>query len=112
MVKAKPRKGWTLTGALLAALLAAACSSPPPGQLDFIQPDAFAIANPSRTHASASGIGCGFTEKEALLVAQRVSAYNLRSLTGPARYQVAFEVLRTFPRDKEHCVEVAARASP
>ena len=97
--------------AALAALLLA-CSAPEPtGDLLHIQDDQFRIGNPSKEHAWATGIGCAGTENDALANAQDVAQFNLRNLTGAARYRVQYRVLRKVPNPQGRaCVEVGAQA--
>ena len=99
---------------LIAAAILLACGAPQPpqGELLNIQDDQHEIANPSKLHATATGMGCGTTKEEALTSARRVAQFNLRSLSGQARYLVAFELLNERPNSDGICVEVAARAMP
>ncbi len=89
-----------------------ACSEPPRGNLKYIEQDRFDIANPSKDRALATGIGCGFTLKDAETRAQEVSSYNLRRLTGSARYAIEFTRLREVPDPHQACIELQARAIP
>ena len=103
--------GWV--SALILLLLATACGKPDiKGELGRISDDKFSIEDPSPRNALATGVGCGPTLQEALINARRIAKFNLRSLTGAARYSVSFESLREIPDEKETCVEVSARASP
>lgn len=99
-----------LVGIALPWLLA--CSEPPRGNLKYIQQDQFDIDNPSQDRALATGIGCGFTLKDAEARAQEVSSFNLRRMTGNARYHIEFTRLREVPDPKQACVELQARAIP
>jgi hypothetical protein len=93
------------------AVVLLACSAPEPmGDLLHIQDDQFRIGNPSREHAWATGIACGGTENDAVVNAQDVAQFNLRNLTGAARYRVQYRVLRRIPTQGRACVEVEALA--
>jgi hypothetical protein len=96
--------------AIAAALMA--CSSEPRGNLKYIEQDQFAIGNPSKDRALATGIGCGFTMHEAEAAAEEVAQFNLRRLTGEARYRVEFTRLREIPDTQKACIELQARAVP
>jgi hypothetical protein len=103
--------------ALLAALLGAVCGlalagcgSETFGELRNIQADRHSIANPGKIHASATGLGCGLTQHEALTTAKRVAQFNLRSLTGEGRYNLRFNVLNETENPQGVCVEVTALA--
>ena len=102
----------TLRAALLTALLlVAGCSEPrPTGELLGIQDDQHTIANPGKIGASATGRGCAVTYNEALTSAQRVAQFNLRTLTGEARYNVRFEVVSATETPQGYCVVLSARA--
>jgi hypothetical protein len=108
---AAPLLGLVLPGLVL---LGSGCGGQPrpADELRNIQEDRHRIADPSRLHALATGIGCGGTRQDALTSAQRVAQFNLRSLTGEARYLVEFAVLRELPEPQRYCVEVSARAVP
>jgi hypothetical protein len=96
----------------LAALLAA-CSAPPRGNLQYIEdPDTYRIGNPSPDRALATGIGCAFTVGEAETRAREIATFNLRRLTGEARYRVEFSRLRETPEGNQVCVEYQAQAIP
>jgi hypothetical protein len=95
-----------------AGLALAACSEPARGNLKYIEQDQFAIDHPSRDRALATGIGCGFTLQEAERRAQETASFNLRRLTGDARYRVEFTRLREVPDPHRACVELEARAIP
>lgn len=82
------------------------------GELRNILDEHHEIRNPSKNHASASGYGCGFNRKEAINTARRIADYNLRSLTGVAKYNTAYRVLKQHPDLNNYCVEVLATASP
>ena len=106
---------WWMGGvaALLLLVLTAGCGKPDiKGELSRIADDKYRIEDPSPRNALATGVGCGGTQDEALINARRIAKFNLRSLTGPARYSVSFKTLRTIPDEKETCVEVSARATP
>lgn len=117
-----PLRGRTPLGAalLLAGwmLLAAACSGNGnsegngQGELREIRDERHRIENPSKTRALATGIGCGAVRDDAMSSARRVALFNLRSLTGEARYTVEFELLREVERPGQICFEVSARAMP
>lgn len=76
----------------------------------FIHEPNFKIKNPSRDHASATGIGCGGTEKEALMEARNTARFNLRGVSGNANYKIRYQLLREIPEDGKICVEVNATA--
>lgn len=109
---------------LLAAMLAllvflpACAKDPPPGvefpftEFPFTQDDRHSIENPSKDRALATGIGCGISLEHALSVAQRIAQFNLRGLTGEARYRIKFRTLKTMPEPARICVEVSAQAYP
>lgn len=112
-----------LAVALLAGLLLpagaflAGCTTeaPPPTteeRFPYIQDPNFKLKNPSRARATATGIGCGGSEVEALVEARRTAHYNLRGVTGNETYRVEYLLLREVPREGLHCVEVEARAVP
>lgn len=101
--------------ALLMGLLVllAACAAERGGEVYGTRDDQHRIANPSRQHARATGTGCADSERLARISAARVARYNLRSLTGAARYVVSVERRDTYTReDGQVCVEVEALASP
>jgi hypothetical protein len=106
------RAGWALPGvALLGLALLAGCGAPrPTGELLGIQDDQHAIAHPSKIGASATGSGCGTTQKEALTSARRVAQFNLRTLTGEARYNVRFDLVSETQTPQGFCVELSAKA--
>ncbi len=97
---------------VLATLPAVSCSGPEPptGERGNILDDAHRILRPGVIDAQATGVGCGGSSKEALTSARRVAKYNLRSLTGPARYLVRFRKEGEFTRGEQTCVEVVASA--
>lgn len=70
------------------------------------------VFNPSKRNAEATGVGCGPTRAGAIKTARRVSLFNLRGVTGNARYQVKFKVIDEKPGVKKYCVEMSARARP
>lgn len=82
----------------------------PAGELLGIEDDQHRIANPARIGASATGKGCGVTRQEALTSAQRVAHFNLRSLTGQARYNVRFDLVAETRTTQGVCIEVSALA--
>jgi hypothetical protein len=98
--------------AAIALLLAGGCSEGPPGNLRFIQPDAYIIDHPSPDRASATGKGCAFTVSEAEQRAREVSEFNLRRLTGQARYRVEYTRISETQGQSETCVELTAHAVP
>lgn len=70
------------------------------------------VFNPSKRNAEATGIGCGPSRADAIKTAFRVSLFNLREVTGNARYQVRFKVIDEKPGVEEYCVEMSATARP
>ncbi len=92
--------------------LGTGCTPAPQGDLLHIQEEQHQIGNPSRDQATATGIGCGGSDKAALADARRVAEYNLRSLTGEAHYYVQFRTLRQIADPTQQCVEVQAQAVP
>ena len=70
------------------------------------------VINPSRQNAEATGIGCGPSRADALKSALRVALFNLREVTGNARYQVEYQVIDEKPGVEEYCLEMAAKARP
>jgi hypothetical protein len=76
----------------------------------YIHEPNFKIENPSRDHASATGIGCGGTEKEALMEARITARFNLRGVSGNGNYKIRYLLLREIPKDEKFCVEVKATA--
>ena len=99
-------------GAFVGAVLAA-CSAPPPrGNLQYIEPDTYRIENPSKDRALATGIGCAFTVNEAEQRAGEVATFNLRRMTGDARYRIEISRLRETSEANQVCVEVQAQAIP
>jgi len=93
------------------AALALGCSAPEPtGDLLHIQDDQFRVGNLSRESAWATGIGCAGTENDAVGNAQDIAEFNLRNLTGAARYRIQYRVLRKIPTQGRACVEVEAQA--
>lgn len=77
------------------------------------RPDQYKVRNPGILGASATGTGCGFTDKEALAAARKVAHYNLRTETGNASYTIQFRTgERTVESKDRVCVEVTARAVP
>ena len=94
-------------GAFVGAVLAA-CSAPPPrGNLQYIEPDTYRIENPSKDRALATGIGCAFTVNEAEQRAGEVATFNLRRMTGDARYRI--EIFQ-HPYVHELCASPTRRA--
>ena len=94
---------------VLGLLLLAGCGQPKaPPELRAIQDDQFRIAHPSQIGATATGIGCGATRQEALTSAQRVAQFNLRRLTGEARYNVRIDPLSEKHMPEAVCIEVSA----
>ncbi|MBI3993363.1 MAG: hypothetical protein HY342_08815 [Candidatus Lambdaproteobacteria bacterium] len=94
----------------LLALSAGGCEAPGNPLLD-TRPERYRVTDPGGPHASATGEGCGFTDKEALEAARKVAHYNLRSMTGNADYKVEFRVLRQTVAERDRtCVEVEALA--
>ena len=98
----------------LLAVLAAACAETRNGEksgnLPYIEDRNFQVENPSKDHASATGIGCGGTENEALLDARNTARFNLRGVTGNATYKIRFTHVRDIPREGLFCMEVKATA--
>lgn len=76
----------------------------------FIHEPNFKIENPSRDHASATGMGCGGTGKEALLQARNTAKFNLRGVTGNGNYKIRFDLLKETSKEDRICVEVKATA--
>lgn len=76
----------------------------------YIHEPNFRIENPSRDHASATGIGCGGTEKEALMEARNTARFNLRGVSGSGNYKIRYQLLREIPENGKFCVEVKATA--
>src|SRR5579863_8322772 len=108
-----PRVGSVLCLLPWLGLLVAACSSPPPrGNLQYLDPDTYSIGNPSRDRATATGIGCAFSAHDARQRAEEVSQFNLRRLTGDARYNVQFTLLKETDEPNRVCFEHKARAVP
>lgn len=70
------------------------------------------VINPSRRNAEATGIGCGHSRADAIRSARRVARFNLREVTGNARYRVEFKVIDEKPGVEEFCIEMAAKARP
>ncbi|MEE8394973.1 MAG: hypothetical protein V3S29_02890 [bacterium] len=99
-----------LCGAAALAALLAGCGQPPPpaGARD----TGYRVRNPSATRASVTGRGCGGTPKEAVAAARQDAAYNLRSVTGPARYEIAYTMLDKTVAGGQICVETEATAAP
>ena len=97
---------------VLVAALAACAPQQPHDDLYYIRDDQHEITDPSRDHATATGVGCAGAVARARLKARRVAEYNLRSLTGAARYRLAFDRVREWERTGEVCVEMIARAIP
>lgn len=94
-------------------LLISACSSSAPrGNLQYLDPDTYRIGNPSRDRATATGIGCAFSANEARQRAEEVSQFNLRRLTGDARYSVQYTLLHETDEPNRVCFELEARAVP
>lgn len=102
--------------AAIAAIIVAglgACSGEGPTRAErfpYIHQPNFQVENPSRDRASATGIGCGGTEKEAMAEARNTARFNLRGVTGNSNYKVRFHLLREIPRESKFCVEVKATA--
>ena len=108
-------RGLMRWGSLLSALGAcvmAGCSEPPRGNLKYLDQDQIRVENPSKDHALATGIGCGATMKEAEQRARDMSQFNLRRVTGDARYRVEFTRVREVPDPQQLCQELEARANP
>jgi hypothetical protein len=107
--RARPGLGALL--ALCALLALGACAAPrPTGELLGIQDDQHAIANPGKIGASATGQGCGLTLQEALTSARRVAHFNLRTLTGEARYNVRYDLVSQTANPQGVCVVLSAQA--
>lgn len=98
----------------LSAVLAVACAETrtggESGSLLYIEDRNFQVENPSKDHASATGIGCGGTERDASLEARRTARFNLRGVTGNANYKIRFTHVRDIPRAGLFCMEVKATA--
>ena len=103
---------WTFIVATLAA--AGACAENQqdrkPSRFPYIQHHNFKVEVSSPDMASATGIGCGATEKEALADARKTAHFNLREVTGNANYKIRFKLLREVPKPGRICVEVKASA--
>jgi hypothetical protein len=97
-------------GLCLAALALGCSAEVEDRDLRHIQDDQFAIGNLSKEKAWATGIGCGGSDGDAVANAQKVAEYNLRNLTGSARYRVQYRILRRIPEKNQACVEVEAQA--
>ena len=100
---------------LCAGLLVGACGGsyfdkPVEERLPYIQDPNFKIRNLSADRASATGIACAGTQREAVLLARRTAHYNLRGVTGNARYRIRYALPRPLPEKGEFCVEVEATA--
>ena len=70
------------------------------------------VINPSKRNAEATGIGCGASRADAIKSARRVALFNLREVTGNARYRVDFKVIDEKPGGGEYCLEMSAKARP
>lgn len=70
------------------------------------------VINPSKRNAEATGIGCGPSRADAIKTARRVAMFNLRGVTGSARYKVEFKVVDEKPGVREYCLEMSAKARP
>ena len=104
---------WVGLAGICVNVSAGSCSPPPPkGNLQYIEQDTFSIENPSSDRAIATGIGCGFTVGEAEQYARDTSSFNLRRLTGSARYRIEFSRLNETVQPNKVCVELQARAVP
>ena len=99
--------GWS---ALLLLLLLGGCTEGPLGELRDIRPERHSIADPGVVGASATGRGCGHTRSEALDTARRVAQFNLRSLTGSARYSIRYNLLSETRTEEGVCMEMNALA--
>ena len=99
-------------GAFAWVILAACSSAPPPGNLQYIEPDTYRVENPSPDRALVTGIGCAPTAREAEERAREVSTFNLRRVTGNARYSIEFSRLRETSESSQVCVEMQAQAIP
>jgi len=80
------------------------------GELLNIQDERHRIANPGILGASATGQACAVSRREALTSAERVAQFNLRRLTGPARYNVRFDPVSETHTAQGVCVEISAVA--
>lgn len=105
--------------AVRALLLAAGCAvmvltgcagERPLGPTDYVRDEHFAISDPGGRKATATGIGCAHTLRQALTDAERTAHYNLRGVMGPGRYRVGYETLRDYREGDRFCAEVEARA--
>jgi hypothetical protein len=99
-------------GALAWAVLAACSAEPPRGNLQNIEPETYRVENPSADRALATGVGCASTENEAEQRAREVSTFNLRRVTGNARYRIEFSRVRETSEPNRVCVELQAQAIP
>lgn len=108
----KARRLPALPALVLAGLVLAACGGAPQptGELREILDENHQIADPGIIGASATGRGCAVSRNEALTMARRVAQFNLRSLTGSARYKVRYELLDETEDLKGFCVVFSARA--
>lgn len=99
-------------GALLLALVLGACNGEPlpPGERRYTHDSQHRIADPGVIGASATGTGCAVSRRRALTIARRVAQFNLRSLTGAARYNVRFDLVSETSDAQGYCVEFSARA--
>jgi hypothetical protein len=112
--------GSVIAGLAGMVLLASSWNGCAPSQPDtsgkerfpYIQDENFSIKQPSEDRASATGIGCGGTEKEATRNARQTAQYNLRGISGNGKYEIQVILLRKFPKQGLQCVEVEAGAVP
>jgi hypothetical protein len=95
---------------LLLSVLTAGCAATPEGDLAQIQDQAYRIGNLSRDRAWATGTGCAPTKQGAVAKARAIATFNLRSLTGPARYAVEFHALGPAQGAGPECWAIEARA--
>ena len=113
----QPQRVLLLVTLLILAVFLPACSSDKPpelpfGHLPFIEDDRHNIENPSKDRALATGTGCGYSPGKALSVARKIAEFNLRGLTGEARYGIRFRTVKFMPEPGRICVEVSAQAIP
>ena len=107
------RAGAAALGVVLAVAALPGCGGKPlpTGELLGIQADQHRIEHPAKLGARATGLGCGADSGTAMASARRVAQFNLRRLTGEARYVVHFDRLGERRGAQEVCVEVAATAA-
>ena len=99
---------------VLSVGLIVGCAEISPNELIFIRDDQREVSAPGIIGAKANGRGCASTKGDALEQAKRSAWYNLRSVTGHARYTITYTITNFVPSvppaQDYFCYEVVAES--